>query len=566
MIRSMLLALGAALALPPGGHAQDKLEPLPDAFEMVFMRDSGPVFIRLEARIGDQPVQARFREYLKKWFAFLDTDRDGKLNSQEVAGGPKAATLTQALRNGAFFNQPMGSLTLADLKKGPQETATLEDFLLYFQRNNVQGLQVTPSFRGAQFADQPGAVLLKVLDRDKDGRLSREELSGALEAVRKFDLDDDELIASVELAPASQPNILRPPPPLMVKPAQADTTLMSFYPLNSLGDRDRLPLILLSHYDKNENTTLSRNECGFDVRTFTRLDKNTDRELDLDELAEWIKGPADFDFVLETAMRGDEASLNVKHVLGRYEKAQTRTSGISSLIKLDDAEITVQGRQTNFSRLEPREMYMEPFRMADKDERGYVEVADLGTPRGRLLQIIFPMVDRDGDGKMTLAEVTRFSDLQADLPRCQASLSIIEQGRALFQLLDVNRDSQLSIHELRSAWSRLEPLDAEKKGFVAIQQIPRQFQIVAMPGSSQVIFGAVSFSGDPAQPQVRSQLPRTAPEWFRKMDINSDGFLSPREFLGSRDDFNRIDGDRNGLLDPQEAERFDATVRPKQRR
>jgi hypothetical protein len=45
------------------------------------------------------------------------------------------------------------------------------------------------------------------------------------------------------------------------------------------------------------------------------------------------------------------------------------------------------------------------------------------------------------------------------------------------------------------------------------------------------------------------------------MDTNGDGFLSPREFLGSRADFSRIDTSGDGLIDPEEAIRFDALTR-----
>ena len=48
---------------------------------------------------------------------------------------------------------------------------------------------------------------------------------------------------------------------------------------------------------------------------------------------------------------------------------------------------------------------------------------------------------------------------------------------------------------------------------------------------------------------------RQAPAWFQKMDHNKDGDLSPREFLGSRADFERIDSDHDGLIDPKEAEK-----------
>jgi hypothetical protein len=39
------------------------------------------------------------------------------------------------------------------------------------------------------------------------------------------------------------------------------------------------------------------------------------------------------------------------------------------------------------------------------------------------------------------------------------------------------------------------------------------------------------------------------------MDRNRDGDLAPREFLGTRADFERIDTDHDGLIDSSEANR-----------
>ena len=43
------------------------------------------------------------------------------------------------------------------------------------------------------------------------------------------------------------------------------------------------------------------------------------------------------------------------------------------------------------------------------------------------------------------------------------------------------------------------------------------------------------------------------PDWFQKMDRNHDGDVSRREFLGPRDQFDRLDRDNDGLIDPDEA-------------
>ena len=46
-----------------------------------------------------------------------------------------------------------------------------------------------------------------------------------------------------------------------------------------------------------------------------------------------------------------------------------------------------------------------------------------------------------------------------------------------------------------------------------------------------------------------------APIWFKLMDRNADGDISPREFIGSRDDFRKLDLDGDGLISIAEAVR-----------
>ena len=50
------------------------------------------------------------------------------------------------------------------------------------------------------------------------------------------------------------------------------------------------------------------------------------------------------------------------------------------------------------------------------------------------------------------------------------------------------------------------------------------------------------------------QAESAGPVWFRKMDRNNDGDLSPHEFVGPRAAFDRLDADGDGLVDRQEAE------------
>jgi hypothetical protein len=45
------------------------------------------------------------------------------------------------------------------------------------------------------------------------------------------------------------------------------------------------------------------------------------------------------------------------------------------------------------------------------------------------------------------------------------------------------------------------------------------------------------------------------------MDRNGDGDVSPREFLGTQEDFRRIDEDGDGLIDAREAQKADEWYR-----
>ncbi len=58
---------------------------------------------------------------------------------------------------------------------------------------------------------------------------------------------------------------------------------------------------------------------------------------------------------------------------------------------------------------------------------------------------------------------------------------------------------------------------------------------------------------DPRRPAA----PPRGPLWFRKMDLNGDGDISPREWLGTPELFKQIDKDGDGLISVEEAERYE---------
>ncbi len=176
----------------------------------------------------------------------------------------------------------------------------------------------------------------------------------------------------------------------------------------------------------------------------------------------------------------------------------------------------------------------------------------------------FPVIDHDGDGRLTEEELRAWVALGTESAGCAPTISVADNGRALFELLDANNDGRLTLRELRGAWARLAPYDHDGDGAISREEIPQQFQLTLQEAGvdpnafpQQMVQQAVM-----TQPAAPARIER-GPLWFRKMDVNGDGDVSPREFLGSLEDFKRIDTDGDGLISVEEAEAFDALMRAK---
>jgi Ca2+-binding EF-hand superfamily protein len=113
------------------------------------------------------------------------------------------------------------------------------------------------------------------------------------------------------------------------------------------------------------------------------------------------------------------------------------------------------------------------------------------------------------------------------------SLTAVSGPVGLFDLLDADRDGQLSVAELRGAKSALANWSPDEAGasLVIVQGVARP----------------------PAVPLVRTFRRGAGPAWFRAMDRNGDGYVSPREFLGTPEQFRKLDADGDGLISPEEA-------------
>jgi Ca2+-binding EF-hand superfamily protein len=160
---------------------------------------------------------------------------------------------------------------------------------------------------------------------------------------------------------------------------------------------------------------------------------------------------------------------------------------------------------------------------------------------------LFRYADRDGDDRLTLAELEQYLRLIELGVRAQVWVRIADRDRNPFPFLDADGDGRLSYREWTRATDLLAPDAAERDG------LPLQFHLS---------FGGAavrSWAGVP-QPAARRPRPPTldvsrAPGWFRAMDRNGDGVLSPWEFVGPPEVFRRLDLNGDGVITAEEAAR-----------
>jgi Ca2+-binding EF-hand superfamily protein len=203
------------------------------------------------------------------------------------------------------------------------------------------------------------------------------------------------------------------------------------------------------------------------------------------------------------------------------------------------------------------------FTQADTAKKGFLTAKQVEGQMFFYLRGLFDLADRNNDGRLTRKELKDYLDLLKSASGSQMSLGLTSTGQGLFQALDVNGDGQLSVREMRNAWNRLAEFDRDGDGCISRTEFPQQFRLTVSdnPNANYFVGQQAFFNpngmGSPARRSTRGPL------WFRKMDRNGDGDVSRSEWLGTKEDFDRIDTDKDGLISVEEAEAFDALTRKK---
>jgi Ca2+-binding EF-hand superfamily protein len=541
--------------------------PSTDHQDLVFLGSTRPVLLRVHMLIDGRPYYAPWDDYMKKFFTYFDRNNKGFLSPQDMTRVPNAQFLQNHLR-GAIGLGLQGQLArMAEVDTNKDGKVSLDEFKAYYRKAGFSALRFSSS-SSSNNANTVTDAMFKHLGAE-DGKLTPERVARAETVFQHLDTDEDEMITQAEIAPnLFNRNVAIAPVAFTAARRMAAPEPSGFLQINAGQPIDGILRQVLAHYDKDKNGKLSQPECGLDRGTFDDLDVDHDGQLDSVELKAFFRREPDLEFIVRAGSLVQENKVaQVLKELGSKVTSLPRTEvfnptkrfmplaiGVrpvdrdSLQFSLGDSRIELYTNSgTGFNPFQNiRQFYTQQFQSLDTKKKGYLESKE--AMANQFLNGIFTLADRDGDGKLYEKELNAYMDMQAQGSGCSAMLQINDMGRSLFDLFDDNKDGRLSIRELRTAWSRLQTV-ANYSGTVTRADISRRFTIGL--GQGQVFRNQQAMAVAAGKP---------GPLWFRKMDRNNDGDISPREFLGTAEEFRMLDTDGDGLISAEEARQAEARL------
>lgn len=528
MILRILLSVALWLGACTASFAQQSPAPPQDnAWRVVFLGPLRPVVF--EVRVSsDEGPSSRRRKLAELLMTRFDTDKDSHLSATE------AATLPQG---GKVSGTPVGDGWKQFDAAPADEKLSLEELTEFVNR------QLGPSFlvttRPPRLAQS--VQLTDRIDGDGDKAISAGELQGAMAILRGTDLDDDEAVSVGELQPYPRRAGQQPP-------SQA----VRASPLQSIdqdNDVETAASLIAETYGKTQGSVPLTTFEGDSAAT----DADQDGRLSKAELVTWLKTapPA----LTITASLGQKRPSSVS--VQTPKSTQKPMPGREATVDLGGASVEVTALNNKFEQGDASRMYGIRFLMNDRDKNGYLDEIEFA---GLQLPAAFGDVDVNGDKMLYRDELSTFVAFDAIAVQARIELTIADEGKTLFELLDANVDRRLTPREVQEGYTRLNAVDRNQDQRVAQSELESRFRLTFSYGRNQIFAPNAPGMNSPVTARLRNQ--NQGPSWYQRMDRNQDGDITWREFLGTREQFQKIDSNGDQLINRQEADEAAAPASP----
>lgn len=504
------------------------------AQRLVIMGNGGPRFFKLDVNVGGQDLEHGFQSAIAKIGSELALDFAKPINWNTLLDKPLVASgwLGNLVPNSEQREQLRG------LYDANQDEKVDEPELRAFV---TRGLSRTPHLklfsRRSTAPRLPSNSVWGPVDQDESGDLSREELMATTRTMLRFDFDGDRILTPAELRSATESD--------MNMTGGGTATQLELSPVHA-WDLEKPTAMTEAVFDNYSFSGTMSRELLFawtDARV-RQFDANSDSEVDAPELR--VIGDKDLDgqFQLRfpdlSAAGAETLSVNFQSI-----DPDTQQRWIShpegGRLTLDGCIVTIVLNDEQGSTI--RDAFKLQLGRIEKD-------AQLQTFAMQALELKEGAIE-------TLKSTAQLQEVDAgDLawrwmvaPRhWHVQVGWSASDSPWFELMDLNGDQKLVVAELEQFANQAAPWDRNKDGAVAVDEMPIS---VLLEVKRSEVRGLKSRLGGTAI-EKRGANDVSAPTWFTGMDYNSDGELSQSEFLGDRSDFEKLDKDRDGIIEARE--------------
>lgn len=518
-----------------------------DRTVMLLMAPKGPVFAEMNITVDDAPYRLWVTRFLMDK---VDMNRDGELSIDELR------LIPDRLRQQAKAGSPKRILRKASGSK-EAESVKAEVFNNWFGKQLDRGFNVVA---GAVQASE-AVRLASHIDADSNGKVSRSEVEGASYALRFRDLDDDETFTASELMPYRDPRNQQ----AAVVPDAAD---LPFVQLTDTQTIKRAAAKIVARYgmaDGLKCETLRMPETA--PKPF---DKDGDGLMTVSEVeAMLIQCPVHLVMNIRLSDRENASDLEivVEGFANDFCIVESGRRGRSKLT-VDEMPISIRARGgTKATRGMMVNFVLQRTSIYDEDKNGYLSEDEFPQMQQQLAMVqvtgSFQDVDLNGDEMVNRREIQAYIEKDTIATQSRIEVSVKQDGKTLFKLLDENADRRLSLRELNEGFDRLIEYDISDDGQLTEDELGTAYalQIGLGIAESMRIGSDRTMNGMMQGNSTDAILPGMAglegPEWFKRMDRNQDRDVSRREFLGPQNIFQQLDENSDGLLSATEAARIE---------